>query len=200
MGAGENSPLALDAEQMRALGYRTIDMLVDRLTADPGPVVRSGSPEELRARLSTPPPEEPQAFDEILATLERDVLPYVARISHDTCWWLGASGPTTIELVVLDWLRQWVGYPEGAAGVLVSGGSAANLTALACARETRGGAIVYLCDQTHSSVARAARVLGFSPEQVRVVPSDEDGRIHVAALLSALAADRAAGRAPRALP
>ena len=107
-------------------------------------------------------PEEPADFDEILEGLERDVLPYVARIGHpgylafipgegtwpgalgdlissalniDTCWWLGASGPSALELAVIDWFRTWVGYPEGSTGVLVSGGSAANLTALACARE-----------------------------------------------------------------
>jgi aromatic-L-amino-acid decarboxylase len=224
-----DSPLAMDAEQMRALGYRTIDLLVERITGEPGRVVRAGTPEELHARLASPPPEEPVAdFDEILATLERDVLPFVARISHpgylayipgegtwpgalgdliasalnvDTCWWLGASGPSALELVTLDWLREWVGYPETAAGVLVSGGSAANLTAIACAREALGGAmdssfVVYLSDQTHSSVARAARALGFAPAQVRVIPTDEHARLRTDALRSALATDEAAGRRP----
>jgi glutamate/tyrosine decarboxylase-like PLP-dependent enzyme len=213
---------------MRRLGYRTIDMLVDRLAGSVGPVVRKATPEELRERLATPPPEGPSGFDEILAGLERDVLPYVARISHpgylafipgegtwpgalgdliasalniDACWWLGASGPSALELVVLDWFRQWVGYPEGAAGVLVSGGSAANLTALACAREARLGsmderAVVYMSDQTHSSVARAARALGFRPDQVRIVPSDRQARLRLEALRGAIAADRGAGRLP----
>src|SRR4051812_36598252 len=189
---------------MRALGYRTIDLLVDRITGDPGPVVRAGAPEELHARLASPPPEEPAAgFDEILATLERDVLPFVARIAHpgymayipgegtwpgalgdliasalnvDTCWWLGASGPSALELVTLDWLREWVGYPETAAGVLVSGGSAANLTALACAREALGGAmdsgfVVYLSDQTHSSGPRAARAPRLWPARGPLLPA-----------------------------
>jgi glutamate/tyrosine decarboxylase-like PLP-dependent enzyme len=156
------------------------------------------------------------------------VLPYVARISHpgylafipgegtwpgalgdliasalnvDTCWWLGASGPTMLELVVLDWFRQWVGYPEGASGVLVSGGSAANLTALACAREARIGAmdersILYLSDQSHSSLARAARALGFRPDRVRVIPTDRQARMRPDALRSAVDADRAAGLEP----
>ena len=148
------------------------------------------------------------------------MLPYVARISHpgylafipgegtwpgalgdliasalnvDTCWWLGSSGPSALELVVLDWFRQWVGYPEQAAGVLVSGGSAANLTALACARETSIGAmderaVIYMSDQTHSSLPRAARVLGFRPDQVRVIPSDRLARMRPDALASAIAA------------
>src|SRR5438874_11597073 len=209
MGLRGDSPLALDAELMRRLGYRTIDMLVERLTGPPGPVVRSSTPRELHARLASPPPEEPAEFDEILAGLEHDVLPFVARISHpgylafipgegtwpgalgdliasalniDTCWWIGSSGPSALELVVIDWLRQWVGYPEGAAGVLVSGGSAANLTALACAREGRIGvmdenAVIYMSDQTHSSLARAARALGFRPDQVRVIPTDQHARM-----------------------
>ena len=157
------------------------------------------------------------------------MLPFVARISHpgylafipgrapgrarwatliasalniDTCWWLGASGPSALELVVLDWFRQWVGYPEQAAGVLVSGGSAANLTALACAREARIGpmderAVVYMSDQTHSSLARAARALGFRPEQVRIIPTDSARRLRPDALRGAIAADEA-GR-PRPL-
>jgi glutamate/tyrosine decarboxylase-like PLP-dependent enzyme len=83
--------------------------------------------------------------------------------------------------------------------VLVSGGSAANLTALACAREAYSGEMIYLSDQTHSSVARAARALGFPPEHVRVVPTDERGRIHVGALRSAVAADRESGRRPLVL-
>jgi aromatic-L-amino-acid/L-tryptophan decarboxylase len=228
MATGHDSPLALDAESMRRLGYRTVDMLVDRLTGPPGPVVRSAAPEELRPRLAVPPPEEPVPFEQVLEGLERDVLPFVARISHpgylafipgegtwpgalgdligsalniDTCWWLGASGPSMLELVVLDWFKDWVGYPEHSAGVLVSGGSAANLTALACAREARLGAmderaVVYMSDQTHSSLARAARALGFRPDQVRVIPSDERARIRPEALLGAIRSDQAAGRLP----
>ena len=228
MELGGDSPLALDAESMRRLGYRTVDMLVERLTGPAGPVVRSATPEELHQRLARAPPEGPAEFEEILAGLERDVLPFVARISHpgymafipgegtwpgalgdfiasalniDTCWWLGASGPSALELVVLDWFRHWVGYPGQAAGVLVSGGSAANLTALACAREARMGvmderAVIYMSDQTHSSLARAARALGFRPEQVRVIPTDQRARLRTDALRGAIAADEGAGRRP----
>ena len=228
MADGDTSPLALDPDTMRQLGYRTIDMLVDRITGPPGPVVQAAEPQELRRRLALEPPEAPAEFEEILEGLERDVLPFVARISHpgylafipgegtwpgalgdlissalniDTCWWLGASGPSALELAVIDWLRQWVGYPESAAGVLVSGGSASNLTALACAREALIGpmheqAIVYMSDQTHSSLARAARALGFRPDQVRIIPTDEEARLRPEALRSAIVADRAGGNTP----
>src|SRR6476659_6273073 len=76
------SPLALDAETMRRLGYRTVDMLVDRMLAPPGPGGRSATPQELRGRLALAPPEWPAGFDESLDDLERDVLPYLAPISH----------------------------------------------------------------------------------------------------------------------
>src|SRR5207302_889956 len=84
----------------------------------------------------------------------------------------GASGPAALELAVVDWIRTWVGYPDGAGGVLVSGGSAANLTALACARESLVGsmtpdAVLYLSDQAHVSLAKGARALGFRPDRGR---------------------------------
>src|SRR5436190_16384687 len=227
----ERSPLALDAETMRQLGYRTVDMLVDRLVEPPGPVVRSAPPHELRERLMLSPPESPAGFDELLEDLERDVLPYVACISHpgylafipgegtwpgalgdliasalnlDTCWWLGASGPAALELAVLDWIRGWVGYPESAGGVLVSGGSAANLTALACARESLVGsmtpdAVVYLSDQAHVSLAKGARALGFRPDRVRIVASDANGRMRCDALQAAIEGDAADGLRPLAV-
>ena len=75
MADGDTSPLALDPDTMRQLGYRTIDMLVDRITGPPGPVVQAAEPEELRQRLAMAPPEAPAEFEEILEGLERDVLP-----------------------------------------------------------------------------------------------------------------------------
>ena len=145
MADGDTSPLALDPDTMRQLGYRTIDMLVDRITGPPGPVVQAAEPQELRRRLALAPPEAPAEFEEILEGLERDVLPFVARISHpgylafipgegtwpgalgdlissalniDTCWWLGASGPSALELAVIDCGRVGLGRvgvePHGA--------------------------------------------------------------------------------------
>ena len=77
----------------------------------------------------------------------------------------------------------------------------ANLTALAVALEERAGrarprATVYLSDQAHSSIERALRVTGVPADHVRVLGSDDDGRLHPGALDAAVAADRAAGRLP----
>jgi len=223
------NPLWLEAEVMRRIGYRTIDMLIDGL-ADPAkrPPLRVASPSEMRDRVHGVAPAEGQDYDAILAELEEHVLPFAAHWGHPGCfafipgagtfpgalgdliaaawnidsgYWTWGSGPSHIELIVLDWFKEWIGYPPTAAGVLVGGGSAANLTALACAREALAGPmsddlIAYCSDQAHSSIARAARALGFRPDQVRVLPTDERFRLRPDALAATMAADVTAGRRP----
>jgi aromatic-L-amino-acid/L-tryptophan decarboxylase len=227
VAGGREDPLALDRETMRQLGYRTIDLLVDRLGRE-APPLRRATPQEMRERLHGPPPEQPQPFDEILAGLDRDVLPFASRDGHpgffgfvpfSGTWpgalgdliasacnlyvgsWMEAPGPSQVELEVLGWFKEWIGYPAAAAGSLVSGGSAGNLTALACAREALAGPmrddlVLYVSDQAHSSIARAARILGFRPEQVRVLPSDERFRLAPSTLGAAISADLARGLTP----
>jgi aromatic-L-amino-acid/L-tryptophan decarboxylase len=224
-----DDPLGLDPETMRRLGYQTVDMLVDRLSAvAEGPVIRRADRPEMERRLGEPPPEGAQGFDEILGRLGKDVLPFASVTGHpryfafipgcptwpaslgdliasvsniENSSWLESAGPSELELVVLDWFKEWIGYPAEAEGVLVSGGSAANMTALACAREAMLGAmservVAYVSDQAHSSVARAARVLGFRPEQVRVLPTDERFRMRPDDLVDAMDADMRAGLRP----
>ncbi len=121
--------------------------------------------------------------------------------------WPVAAGPNAIELVVLDWFRRWLGMPEGSSGLLTSGGSQATLTALIAARHEIVGEnpeliaklTVYVTDQAHSSVIRAAWIAGLSREHVRVLPSDEGFRMQPGLLASAIAADRAAGLIPMAV-
>ena len=108
-----------------------------------------------------------------------------------------SDDPLALELEVLGWFKDWIGYPPNAAGALVSDDSTAHLTALACARETLGGGpILYLSDQTHSAIVRAARLLGLDRDQVRVLPSDERFRLTPETLRAAIAADLARGLTP----
>ena len=230
-------PLGLSPETMRALGYRTVDMLVQQLAAvRDGPALRRASPAEMRERLPAPP-GDPRSYEALVRELEREVLPYMSRCDHPGYFafipacgtfpaalgdfiasalnifggsWMEAAGPTRLELLVLDLFKQWIGYPEQAAGVLVSGGSAANMTALACAREAlvrysqatvgSGGdarqGVAYVSDQAHSSIARAARALGLQPSQLRVLPTDAHHRMRLDALAGAIAADARRGRTP----
>ena len=225
----ETAGLDLDPETMRTLGYRVVDLLVDRIAnLDESSAWRGASRAEMESRLREAPPETPTDWDELQRRLEDDVLPFAGHHDHPRffayvpsapTWpgvlgdfiasganifagtWLQSAGASAVELVVIDWFRQWLGYGVEASGVLVPGGSLANLTALACARETRPGghsakAVVYLSSQTHSSVTRAVKILGFGPEQMRSIPVDDRLRMRPDALAAAMEADVQAGRQP----
>ncbi|MEM7538228.1 MAG: aminotransferase class I/II-fold pyridoxal phosphate-dependent enzyme [Chloroflexota bacterium] len=115
--------------------------------------------------------------------------------------WLEGAGAAQIEVIVLDWLREACGMPPSSGGIFVSGGSMANITGLAVARHVKLGgpnpdAMVYCSAQTHSSVEKGLRVLGFYPHQLRKVPVGADYRIDVSALKTMVAEDQAAGRQP----
>src|SRR5712691_2742727 len=191
----------MDVEAMRRAGYATVDALVARL-ANPAadPVLRRAGAAEMRSRLGGPPREQAGDYDAVLGRVVADVLPYASRTDHPgyfafvpsfTTWpaalaelmaasaspycgaWMESAGPSQVELEVIDWFRTWLGMPAGTAGLLVTGGSAANLTALLVAREAAGGprgdSVVYGSDQAHSSLARTARAMGLSSRQVRVL-------------------------------
>ena len=229
---GEQGPLQFDPEAMREIGHRTVDALVEAIAAiETQPVMCRVPAAPMQERLDAPPPAASRRFEEVLAQVFSDVVPFCAHtaaggylafipgfptwpsamgdliasaLMMDACWWAGGAGGSQLELTVLRWFCDWLGYPPTASGILVSGGSAANMTALGCARERRVGAmrddlVVYVSSQSHSSVARAARALGFRPEQVRVVPVDQAFRMRVDVLEQAIAADRAAGRLPLAV-
>jgi aromatic-L-amino-acid/L-tryptophan decarboxylase len=224
-------PLAMDTEAMRRAGYATIDALVARLAnPEADPVLRRADAAEMRSRLGGLPPEQPGDYGAVLARVLADVLPYAARTDHPgyfafipsfTTWpaalaeltaaaanpycgaWMESAAAAQVELEVIDWFRTWLGLPAGTAGVLVSGGSAANLTALLVAREAAGGpsadSVVYVSDQAHSSLARTARAMGLSPHQVRVLPTDDRWRLSPGTVAAAVRADRSAGRVPFAV-
>ncbi len=96
--------------------------------------------------------------------------------------WFGGSASAALELGVIRWLGRVCGLPSTAGGLFVSGGSVANLTGLVAARhavlqDQIEGATVYFSDQTHSSVEKALRVIGFSPQQLRRLESDQNFRL-----------------------
>lgn len=227
IGEAPFEPLLEDPEEMRRSGYAVVDAIVERWAglAD-GPAWQGATRDELEPLLHGPAPEDGRDLESLLETVTGDVMPFAGRIDHprflafipsSPTWasvlasfliagynvfqgtWLESSGPSQIEVTVLDWFRKWLGYPEEAGGVLTSGGSAANLLAIVAARESaenpkRG--TVYLSGQAHGSLARAARVAGIPPGRIRLVETDGRCRIVTAALRATIARDRAAGMHP----
>jgi glutamate/tyrosine decarboxylase-like PLP-dependent enzyme len=106
---------------------------------------------------------------------------------------------------VLRWIAEAVGYDARAAGLFTSGGSIANLCALAAARAARPAAeardrhVLYVSQQGHGSVEKAAQILGYAPSAVRRVAADDRFRMRVDAIATAIEQDRAAGLAPLAI-
>ncbi len=115
--------------------------------------------------------------------------------------WSPAPAFVQIEATVIEWIGGMFGLPPESGGILTSGGSMANFSALVTARRAklpedflRG--TIYASDQTHASVAKAAMLAGFPPGNVRALPTDERLRIRPAVLGDALARDRADGYQP----
>lgn len=224
------SGLLLPPGEMRRLADAATARLLERIEGlrESAPW-RGASRAELVPLLAEPPPEEGRDPVAVLERAVRDVLPVAARLDHPRflafvpsapTWpgviadylaagfntfqgtWLGSGGPSQIELVVIDWIRQWIGYPASAGGLFTSGGSAAILDALVAAREHAGAPerpAIFLSDQTHSAVERAARIIGVRREGIVVVPSDAEFRLQPAALADAIRKARDAGLAPIAV-
>jgi aromatic-L-amino-acid/L-tryptophan decarboxylase len=115
--------------------------------------------------------------------------------------WSESAGAAVLELVVIDWFRQLFGLPPEAGGLFVSGGTMANLTGLAVARHVKlhdkvEKARVYFSDQTHVASLRSLKLLGFQPEQLCSLRSDDAYRLSVSDLAQQIAADRDLGYQP----
>jgi len=110
-----------------------------------------------------------------------------------------APGAVRLENAVAAWLARVIDMPEGAAGVLTSGGSMANLTAIVAAREAAdpdGGGAVYLTGFAHHCIDKALRIAGRARAPRRSIATDERHRMRADALAEALERDRAEGVRP----
>ena len=222
--------LQMPPEQMLDLARRAAELVVERIESLPGENAWEGEfRQALEDQLMEAPPEDGRPAAEVIERAAREVLPLTARNDHprffgfipssptwpgvvadfmaagyhiNQCTWLVASGPSQLELVVIDWFRRWIGYPEGAGGLFTSGGSAASVDAFVAAREAAGHperATLYMSDQSHSALSRAAMIVGVRRDRIRMVPSDSHFRMDMDALARAVAEDRDAGLTPIAV-
>src|SRR5262245_36891956 len=217
---------------MQALGRQALDWVVRHLATLPDQAVgQTASRAELEALLRCPAPESGHDFAAVLREFEEKVTAHAFRPNRPrflafipsapsflsvlgellcagtnfvggVC--VEAAGPSQVAPRVLDWFKEMLGYPPEARGILTSGGSEANLTALVTAREPlsfdeRARAVVYVTEQRHWSVDRAARVMGLHPDQVRPVPADEQFRLRPEALAALVRRDRDGGKRPWAV-
>jgi aromatic-L-amino-acid decarboxylase len=127
-----------------------------------------------------------------------------AALNVNAMTWRTSPVATELETVVLDWLRQWVRLPDEFSGVVYDTASIGSMHALAIAREEAGISVrtlglsgraelpifrIYVSDQAHSSIDKAAIALGLGEHNVRKIPSDAAFRMNVTALREAISAD-----------
>ena len=222
--------LRMPPDVMRELAHHVTEILIERSAGLSADRAWDGEfKQDLSERLSADPPEAGQPPRDVIDRAVRDVLQPAMRLDHprafgfipsEPTWpavladhlatgfnvnaatWLTASGSSHLEAVVIDWFRQWLGYPDTAGGLMTSGGSAAALDAFVAARDAAGHparATVYMSDQSHSAQARAARIIGIRRDHLRVLPTGADFRLDPGVLAAAVEADRAAGCAPVAV-
>ena len=225
-------------DETRALGHRMVDDLMDYLQSIRDRPAWRPLPPEARAAFKRPLPLEPEGAERSYEDFLAEVLPYNCGNVHPRFWgwvkgtgtpigalaefltgamnpnvWAGQQAATHVEAQVLAWCREMLGYPAESSGLLVSGGSMANLLGLAVAVHDRapgdiaenglqgcpGPLRIYVSDQTHNSIRRAAALLGLGRKAVRMVPTDAAQRIDLHALEAAITKDRVEGVLPIAL-
>jgi aromatic-L-amino-acid/L-tryptophan decarboxylase len=229
-----------DAERARALGEGAVELWAELLERLPSLPIDRGLPNgEVRDAVVREVPEEPLGGEALLAELRRLVFDYsmypghpgfmayvsgagtvpgavaelvAAGLNQNLGGWRLSPAATEIELAVTRWLARQFGLPEGAGGLLVSGGAMANLVGLKAARDGRAGGDVrlsgvrslpsltlYASNEVHSVVQRAADLLGLGADAVRLLPTDDLFRLRTDELSAAIDDDVAAGHRPLAV-
>ena len=218
-----------------ALAHRMVEAAAVQIRDVRDRPVWQPMPETVRQSYADPPPQDPAPLTAIWQDLQANLLPYAMGNSHPRfwMWYMGAgtftgalgeflaaidgsnlgAGNTAAALMdrqVTGWLRELMGFPPGASGTLVDGGSMANIIGLTVARNVMAGVDVrehgvaaiaaplrfYTSDQVHSCHQKAIELLGLGNRALVRVPSDDACRIDLDALAKAIADDRAAGLKP----
>lgn len=232
-----DSSLDLDAESLNALaeafvqlGKEYFDNVTNRRVFPE--VTGSG----LQSRFDEPPPQAPTSLKALIEDCHEIIegsrhnghprfFGYVASpstpvgafadllastVNPSVTSWRSSPSATQIEQTVVRWLGALIGYDDSAHGLLTSGGSMANLTALLIAHRDRSPNAVsetgiqnsgprltiYASDQVHFSIIKAAGILGLGHESVRLAPTDDRFCVDVAALRETIERDREQGLKP----
>lgn len=223
-----------DWPSLKELGHRMLDDMFDYLqSSGQRPAWKKPTKYALDS-MQQPLPQLPQEAAEVYEHFFTQVLPYNTENGHPRFWsWVQGGGtplgmladmlaagmntnvsigdhmPMYVEKQVIEWSKEMMGFPEAASGILVSGASLANITALVVARNhfhqsiRRKGLlaapaqlITYGSAETHNCVIKGVEVIGIGSDNFRKVPVDEQYRIKVEVLKEMIREDRAAGHLP----
>lgn len=237
---GDESSSSLDpsADEIRRWGSAAIEAVASYLgSIRDRPVYPKTNSREIRAKLDRDLPDEGVDFDRLLETFNNVIVATSRHNGHPRMFgyvqapgtaiaaladllastlnanltaWRSAPAAVELERLTIDWIKEILGLNTWAAGLFVSGGSMANLTALAAARRARAPADltskgahclhqamrVYTSEQTHHSIAKAAALLGLGRDNVRTIGVDERFKIRIDDLVAKITEDLEAGHLP----
>ncbi|MFC2030859.1 pyridoxal phosphate-dependent decarboxylase family protein [Chloroflexota bacterium] len=201
------------------------------------PVMPDIDRQAIRAILDEPLPVEGKSIDELFSEFTDVIVPNSTQVAHprflpyvqptpngiaafadalastlnQNCnLWTLSPAANAIEQRVVGWFHELFAFPEGSGGIMTSGGSMANLTALAVARDSHLGSrarelglqgdtaplVLYASQEVHNSIDKAAAILGIGLQFVRHVPCDEAQRMRMDRLKEMVSHDRAKGLSP----
>jgi glutamate/tyrosine decarboxylase-like PLP-dependent enzyme len=216
-----------------------VDDMLDHLETVRARPAWTSMPAAVRGAFDGPIPWEGEGAERVYEAFRRDVLPYPNGNIHPRFWgWVQGTGtplamladmlasglnpnvggfdqaPVLVEKEVLRWLGELMGFPEGSTGLLVGGGTMANVLCLNVARfakareagfdireeglqsSSRPRLLVYGSTETHTWARRAVELLGLGNSAFRHIRVDSDYRIDIGTLKKAIDNDRAAGHLP----
>ena len=221
-------PLDPTPDQMREMGRAALDFMIEFIgSQDEQPALDIEGAIDAARSVRASPPEDGGSFDRLMDQVDLvaakaynttgpGYLPFIpggglfAAALGDfmatginrfvNLWGQGPVG-AQIEYNVVRWLCDLFGYGPESRGILTTGGSMANLSALVAARKARLpedflSGTLYVSEQVHASNAKAASIAGFPLENVRSVPVTRAMKMDVDALGAMVSDDRAAGRIP----
>jgi aromatic-L-amino-acid decarboxylase len=225
----------MDKESFRRYGYQFVDWVVEYFEKIGNlPVTSPLKPGDVRRKLPDKPPVQRESMDSVFQDFQDIVFPGITHWQHPSWFayfpannsppsilaelltagmgaqcmvWQTSPSAAELEEVVMDWLRQMLGLPEGMAGVIQDTASTATLVALLSARERatdfeanqkgiQKPLTVYASDQTHSSIEKGVKMAGFGWNNLRFIPTDENFAMIPEKLEEAIEKDKNSGFIP----
>lgn len=223
-----------DWEALRLLGHRMVDDMMEYLRTAGDRKAWEKIPGDVRQQLDQPLPQGPQKAAAVYEDFLHNVLPYNTNNIHPRFWgWVQGGGTPFgmladmlasgmnanlasgehsamyVEKQVLDWSKEIFDFPSSASGILTSGASLANITAMVVARDhhnavikhkglrtVQGQMTMYGSSETHTCAVKAAEVIGIGSDHFRKVPVDADYRVRTDLLRDMIIEDRKKGLLP----
>jgi len=222
-------------EEFRQLGHQMMDDMLDYLQTLREKPVWQPIPDAVKNHFKESLPLSGSSEAAVYEDFKQTILPYPLGNTHPRFWgWVIGTGTplgmlaelltgaisaqvggaehigTYVELQVLNWLKEIMGFPADASGILISGASMANFVGLTVARNTKAPVdirkvglqgdlprmVLYTSAEAHSCHQKNAEVLGLGRDSIRFIPVDENYQIKLDALRQAIEADKAAGYLP----